>query len=92
MDDWIKYYDELAKVEKDYISQAGYKVEDHPIDEEIFDRWAQLIQQKFEIESSHFLIDVGCGSGIFLKRLKYLTDGKHLYSMLFSFGICGEKP
>jgi len=27
MDDWIKYYDELAKVEKDYISQAGYKVE-----------------------------------------------------------------
>ena len=74
MDDWIKYYDELAKVEKDYISQAGYKVEDHPIDEEIFDRWAQLIQQKFEIESSHFLIDVGCGSGIFLKRFRKFTE------------------
>jgi len=74
-----KRYNELAEEFSDQVAQSGYFIDKKPIDEAIFDQWFEKIQEKFSVSSSDFLIDVGCGSGIFLKRfLKYTS---HLYGI-----------
>ncbi len=71
---WIEYYDNMAKIHKDSISQAGYLIDGTPIEDIIFNKWFEQIQSKFEVNNTHTLIDVGCGSGIFLDFFSQITS------------------
>jgi len=71
---WITFYDNLAKTSPDPVSQSGYLVDGKPIDEEVFEAWACYIQEHVEVRPQHVLLDVGCGSGLFLKRFSKFTD------------------
>ena len=70
---WIKTYDDLAKNHKDAISQSGYMYEGQPIPEKVFDDWFEQIQKHFKVTDKSKLVDIGCGSGIFLKKFYGIT-------------------
>ena len=71
---WIAFYDDLGKTCRDPVSQAGYLVDGKAIEEEVFEAWAQHIQRHFDVRPEDVLLDIGCGSGLFLKYFSKLTD------------------
>ncbi len=76
----IERFNQLAiDYRQNHVAQSGYLVEKQPISEQIFDNWIDYIQKYFKVESHHLLLDAGCGSGLFLKRLKLFT--KHLWAV-----------
>lgn len=75
---WIQFYDNLAKQHDNCFQQAAYLIDGKPpSNEQLFDQWAQQIAQQLNISPDHSLIDIGCGPGIFLKRFAKYTS--HLY-------------
>jgi SAM-dependent methyltransferase len=64
---WKMVYDDLAKNNSDEISQSGYVIDGKPLEEKVFYNWFKNIQKEFKVEPIHSFVDVGCGSGIFLK-------------------------
>jgi cyclopropane fatty-acyl-phospholipid synthase-like methyltransferase len=70
---WVAFYDDLAKTRSDPVSQSGYVIDGKPIEEEVFEAWVQHIQQHLDARPEHALLDVGCGSGLFLKRFSRFT-------------------
>lgn len=77
---WVEYYDRFAKVYAAPIAQSGYVTNDNKtLDESVFDDWVEYIQSHFMVASSHYLLDVGCGSGIFLERFSRYTS--HLFGV-----------
>lgn len=71
---WINVYDDFAKNHTDAISQAGYMIDGKPISKTVFDNWFANIQNKFIVSQNDRLIDVGCGSGIFLNYFAQHTQ------------------
>jgi len=70
---WVDYYDRFARLYANPAAQSGYVADDRPLDERVFDGWVEYIQQYFSVSSDHYLLDVGCGSGLFLKRFALYT-------------------
>ena len=76
---WVDYYNRLARSYADPAPQSGYLLDNQPVDERVFDNWVQFIQRYFAVSADHYLLDVGCGSGLFLKRFAGYTN--HLYGV-----------
>jgi SAM-dependent methyltransferase len=77
---WVDYYDGFAKLYSKAEAQSGYVTSDHQtLDDIVFDGWIKYIQKYFTVSESHYLLDVGCGSGVFLKRFERYTS--HLFGV-----------
>jgi cyclopropane fatty-acyl-phospholipid synthase-like methyltransferase len=72
--DWIKVYEETARKFHNPIAQSGYLLNGIPIPEIIFSEWFKYIQQHFQINEQDSILDVGCGSGLFLKYFCKITN------------------
>ena len=77
---WVEYYDRFARVYAAPIAQSGYVTSDNKsLDNNVFDDWADYIQRYLMVASNHYFLDVGCGSGVFLKRFARYTN--HLFGV-----------
>jgi SAM-dependent methyltransferase len=77
---WVDYYDNFAKLRSEPEAQSGYVTSDNTIlDQGVFDGWIEYMQKYLAIAHHHYLLDVGCGSGIFLKRFARYT--RHLFGV-----------
>ncbi len=76
---WINYYSKLASTNSNPVSQSGYLIDTIPLDESVFDIWIDHVQKHFLALPTHHLLDVGCGSGLFLRRFARFTP--HLYGV-----------
>ena len=71
----IEKYNDLATNNKDnQVGQSGYFIDGVTINEAIFDGWVKYVQKYFKIEKNQNLLDVGCGSGLFLGRFRSYTN------------------
>ena len=71
---WVDYYDQFARLHTEPAAQSGYVYNDNQtIDQSVFDDWIEFIQGYLAISPDHYLLDVGCGSGLFLKRFTRYT-------------------
>jgi SAM-dependent methyltransferase len=71
---WVDYYEQFARVHTGPEAQSGYVTSDNrTLDESVFDHWVELIQGYFGVSPRHYLLDVGCGSGVFLQRFAHYT-------------------
>lgn len=73
-DNWVNFYDEFANNQPDAISQVGYISEGKPFDKMIFEDWFNQMQSHFNVRKDDYLLDVGCGSGLFLNHFAKYTD------------------
>jgi len=71
---WVAYYDGFAAHYADPAAQSGYIAGDKILDSSVFDGWVEFIQRYFSVSSDHYLLDVGCGSGVFLRRFSRYTN------------------
>jgi SAM-dependent methyltransferase len=72
---WVNYYDQFAKEHSDPVAQSGYVIgDDKALDQSVFDDWVAFIQSYLAVSSDHYFLDVGCGSGLFLKRFAHFTS------------------
>ncbi|MCS6795530.1 MAG: class I SAM-dependent methyltransferase [Raineya sp.] len=76
---WLDVYEEFAKNYQEPIAQSGYTVDGVSVNKSAFDKWFEIIQSKFDVQEHHYLIDVGCGSGVFLNYFAQKTT--HLYGV-----------
>jgi ubiquinone/menaquinone biosynthesis C-methylase UbiE len=66
MSKWIHVYDNYARRFDDPISKSGYIADGKPIPEEMFQKWISHINSMVNIQENDFILDAGCGSGVFL--------------------------
>ena len=74
---WINVYEKLAQENSDKIAKSGYSIDGKPIDYQIFVDWFESINRNFKVSNSDILLDIGCGSGIFLELFSLKTQ--HLF-------------
>lgn len=69
-----KYNQSAINFKNNPVAQSLYFRDGIPAKEELFDEWVNYIQKYFKIEKNDVLLDVGCGSGLFLKRFARYTS------------------
>jgi SAM-dependent methyltransferase len=77
---WVDYYGRFARIYTEPEAQSGYVTSNNTtLDQSVFDSWIEYIQGYFGVSPDHYLLDVGCGSGVFLKRFARYTS--HLFGV-----------
>ncbi len=74
---WTEVYDDFGKNFSDIISKSGYLINGKPIDIDVFNKWFSHVTKHLSVDSNSCILDVGCGSGIFLSYFGKIT--KKLY-------------
>jgi SAM-dependent methyltransferase len=77
---WVDYYDQFARIYTEPEAQSGYVTSNNvTLDQSVFDGWIEHIQGHLRVSQDHYFLDVGCGSGVFLKRFARYTS--HLFGV-----------
>src|SRR6266566_3540863 len=77
---WVDYYDQFARIYTEPEAQSGYVTSNNvTLDQSVFDGWIEHIQGHLGVSQAHYFLDVGCGSGVFLKRFACYTS--HLFGV-----------
>lgn len=70
---WVSHWDAKASIENQY-ELNGYCVQGKPLSEEVY--YKAIIKpniERLELESSHHVLEIGCGSGLILREIEKMV-------------------